>query len=214
MSTVPRNTAWVAASLSLVLAGCHPQIPPATTVSQGPLPGPGPEAGSVVFVSPSSACDRSPYSEIIDDHGHFVANLAPGTRVALAVDPGSYVFYAWSASPWTGWGGFVRTAPVVAVRVNATEGHTEYVALDLNVNVHCRGRMEMRTVQPGDGLWDELQSWLRSTTPVVADRRAGQEALNRNSAHLWRILALGQRQLIDVDQARAERELNARRASE
>src|SRR5579883_2690291 len=81
---------------SLLLPACERPLPPAMARASAMPQG---EAGSsqIVFVRPVSPCDAGDYSTIVDAAGHFVGQLAPGTRFAASVAPGPHVFYAWDS---------------------------------------------------------------------------------------------------------------------
>jgi hypothetical protein len=173
----------------------------------GTLLSPGPSEASIVFVKPTSPCDHATYEVIVDERGHFVGNLAPGTRVALPVPPGPHTFYNWSSTldqvrveqlP----AGYVA---VGAERLVAIAGQVHHVALVV-VPPCWQAYTRTRLVPPRSGLWDDLQGWLSSTRAVVADRAAGQAALDANPALLQTYIELGQRQMARRDAARAREE--------
>jgi hypothetical protein len=176
-------------------------------------PATAPRAGgpAVVLVRPASICDTNDYSVVVDEQGHFVANVPPGTRVVVGVSAGTHVFYAWDdvdllvdREP--------NFNPVAAVRVTAGEAKTEYVALIVPMNgsdcVSSSGRtwVEMTVVRPGDDLARELPVWLGATKEIVADGRMGQAELISHPAHLETYLELGARKLRQIEEGAAHRE--------
>jgi hypothetical protein len=169
------------------------------------LSAPQPGDASVVFVRPESSCDGGDYSIVVDDHGRFVGNVAPGTRVSVPVRPGTHIFYAWSSLD-------LRVEkepnfnPVAAVRVNAVPSQTEYVSLtDSRHHFECNAWMSVE-MTPQDVLSSDLAGWLNSSKAVVADRGAGQAALNARPALLQTDLELGQAKLQRLDELHAREE--------
>jgi hypothetical protein len=170
---------------------------------------PGPGEASVVFVRPVSACDGVTYSVIVDEQGHFVGNMPPGTRLASSVTPGKHTFFAWSCGlndmrveqlpP-----GFIA---VGAATVDVLPGQTQYVAIMRPPPCGNRAwptHWRMRRVPRNSGLWPDLVGWLGSTAPLVADLAAGQASLDENPALLKTYLELGQRTLRIHDEIRDE----------
>jgi hypothetical protein len=193
-----------ASGFALLSLGCL-QLPPSSTVATS-LPGPGTHEASVVFVRPVSACDTADYLVISDSHGRFVGNVAPGTKVAIAVAPGQHTFYGWNNLDLR-FGTEPNFNPATAERVNAVEGQTYYVALVAFRPCHqARSISEMALVAPGGGLWGDVQDWLKSTTPIQVDRQAGQAALDARPALLQTYLELGEWKLRRLDDERARKE--------
>jgi hypothetical protein len=196
------------------LSGCHRgELPPATTLAvSSPATGPGESA--IVFMRPPSPCDESDYTVVVDDEGHFVGNIAPGTRVQLSVTPGVHTFFAWSSldqrveyQP--------AYLPVAAVRVNATGPQTDYVALLIHKIQHeCRTSVaDMEVVGNDADTLADVQQWLAATTAVQPDRRSGQAALDSKSALLGAYLDMGHAKLRLIEQGRLQDErYNAIRA--
>jgi len=177
------------------------------------LAGPQGNDASVVFVRPESSCDKGDYSIVVDDHGRFVGNVAPGTQVAIPVKPGTHTFYAWSSLDLR-----VEREPsfnsVAAARVNAVASQTAYVTLTVSrPHFECFdwAWVEMTT---RDLLSTDLQTWIHTTRPVVADRAAGQAALNARPALLQTDLELGQAKLQRLDDLAAREERRQALAAE
>jgi hypothetical protein len=198
---------WAASSLAVLVCGCDHQLPPMATAA-ATLPAPGPREASIVFVKPVSPCDTIGYSVVVDEQGHFVGNLTPGTRVAYPVSPGTHVFYGWSSLDLR-----LDRVPnfntAAAIRVDAVEGQTEYVALLVfKPGIDCQtwALIDMYHVKPHDGLWGDLQSWLGATTPLAVDRVAGQAALDAKPAFLQTYLELGQWKLHRLDNEKAHKD--------
>ena len=219
MSLSMRLTHVLAAScLGFLLSGCAREVPPAMTPSASLLAPPAGQA-AVVFVRPLSPCDTSEYSIVVDDHGRFVGNVAPGTQIVVPITPGTHVFYSWSnidsrseREP--------SFNPVMATRVDARGEGPQYVALIVQMQdstvTRCNAysHVSMHRVRPGqrdDTLWSDLQEWLRSTQPLVANQPAGQATLNANPALLQTHLELGHAKLRAMDDFHARK---ARRDAE
>jgi len=171
---------------------------------------PGGGEASVVFVRPVSPCDGVQYSVVVDEQGHFVGNVTPGTRVAFPVVPGGHTFFVWSSAlndrrvdqlpP-----GFIA---VGAARVEALAGQTQYVAIlrPPPCGSHAwPATFSVRRVPRNSSLWPDLLTWLGQSRPVGADLAAGQAALDANPALLKSYLALGQKTLQIHDAVRDER---------
>jgi hypothetical protein len=196
--------------LCVFLIGCERGVPPA--MSKAPsLDAPAAGDATVVFARVRNACDTSDHTVIVDDAGHFVANVMPGSRVSAAVAPGTHVFYAWSSRD-------VRSEkepmfnPVSAIRVYATEEAPVYVALIVPFRhgsvTRCMGYglVELALASPSDEL--------RDTQPLVADRGVGQAALDAAPAHLEAHLELGRAKLAALDDAAARAARRARERAE
>src|SRR5512140_2863654 len=178
------------------LAACGTTVPPAMAPASGAEPAPDAAQGTVVFVRPRSGCDTSDYSVVADDHGQFVANVAPGTQVAVTLAPGPYVFYAWSSRNVR----FEKEPnfnPVAATRVQAAAGQTRVVALRVVTREGAASNrcypyapVAMRHVAPGEGAGE-----LASAQRMVSDRAAGQAELDKDAAALKEHLELGAERL-------------------
>jgi urease beta subunit len=189
-----------------LLGGCAVTMPPAMAPASE-LPAPAAGQGSVVFVQPETPCDGLGFSVVVDDHGRFVGNVASGTRVAVAVRPGTHVFYSWSVLDLR----FERDQNInmsAATRVRVGPSETKYVGigpllgrrqcLDLPV-------MEMTELTPA-----QVDGALQATQPVVADRAAGQADLDSKPFLLRTNLELGRWKLERLDDIKAH---EIRRAS-
>lgn len=192
------------AAMAVLIAACGRDVPPAMSPAAA-LPSPGAGQASVVFVRPSTACDTSEYSIVVDEGGHFVGNVAPGTQTAVPVTPGVHVYYSWSNVD-------LRSEkdpafnPVAATRVNALASETQYVALVVQMRgdsgvTRCNSRsfVSMQRVAPHQEAWEDLQESLHGAQPLVPDQGAGQLALNTNPALLQTHLELGQSKLRAMD---------------
>jgi hypothetical protein len=194
----------VFATASAVLAGCNHELPPATTIAAS-LPGPAGNDGSVVFVRPSSPCDTSGYSIVVDEHGRFVGNVDPGTQIAASVAPGPHVFYAWSSLDLR-----VEAVPafntVAAARVEVAPGQTQHVALIVNrptYNCLDWAVVDLRVIGQSDAYWDELQEALHTAQPVNVDVPAGQATLDAKPALLREYLEMGHTKLVHLEELHA-----------
>jgi hypothetical protein len=212
----------LAASTMLALApfallACERSIPPAMSIASPSAAEPAPGPSTVVFVRPGSPCDGSDYWVVVDAQGRFVGHLAPGTKVAASVEPGSHVYYAWSSVDLRTVVGTPDFNPVAAVRVGSDPGHTGYVALIVlqrnSTVTRCEpyALVNMMAVTAGDR---DLGEWLAESKLLVADRSRGQALLDSNPAKLRNELALGRAKLDVVDAFQAgERDLAAERAA-
>ena len=183
------------------LPACVDALPPGTTAAS-PLTGPTPDVAQVTFVRPVSSCDTGEYLVVVDEVGHLLAKMSPGTQVAATVSPGRHVVYAWSAvdvhldsEP-----GF---NPVGAVRVNAHRGETKYVAVEIDSPCRFnRVTFDLHVMGEKSPRWSEMKEWLDKTSPVTVDLVAGQADLASRPAHLQRHLEFGARTLHRRDQNR------------
>jgi hypothetical protein len=172
---------------------------------------------AVVFVRPHTPCDTSDYSIIVDEHGRFVGNLTPGTKMTVPVSPGNHVFYAWGDRDVR----FARgpnSNPVTAVRVQLRASETEYVALEVETVDEATvtrcwpyAVVAMHRLDSSGARSEDLHHWLDSSKLLAADRDAGQSALDRNPALLQSHLELGQAKLMSLEEASARK---ARRDAE
>ncbi len=166
-------------------------------------PGPssaGPDGTAVTFVRPESPCDLGEYAILVDDHGHFVGNLAAGTRLVHPTTPGDHAYYAWSNVDLIV-DRVPNFNPVSAVRVHAVPGQSSYVLLDNSKPCQSRFAFDMLSVNRGSGAWGDVAQALASTKPVRVDRAAGQLALDARPAHTQLYRELGVAKLQRNDQA-------------
>jgi hypothetical protein len=197
------NRLWLAPVMAAFLLGCEREVPPAMAPA-ATLPPLSPGNASVVFVRPTSPCDTSDYSIIVDERGRFVGSTSPGSRAAVSVAPGTHVFYSWSNSDLR-IDGLPEFNPVAAVRVSASAEAPSYIGLIVRERQSTVTRcdryavVDMFSVRPGRRFWDELPEWLSSTKPLVADYREGQALLNANPAMLQSDLELGRAKLALLD---------------
>jgi hypothetical protein len=179
--------------LPLVLAACGTSLPPAMAPA-----GATPDArDSLVFLRPRSACDTGDYTVVVDDAGKFVANVAPGARVGVALPPGPHVLYAWSSRD-VRYDKEPTFNPVSATRVQAAEGAARYLELrvlvrsDANKN-RCYPYAPVAFHHVPAGAAGEM---LATTEPMrVADPAAGQADLEGNPERLKEHLAYGAQRL-------------------
>jgi hypothetical protein len=190
--------------------GCEEALPPGTTIAEKAPALQGREA-VVTFVRPVSPCDTGEYAVVVDDHGRFVGNVAAGTRVSYATEPGRHVFYAWSNVELV-----VLSNPnfsaVAAVRADVRPGEPNYILMDSAKPCQGRLSLEIASVRamrdPAAGL-AEVTGLLERTTPVNSDVVAGQAALDSRRARVHFYMELGKMTLRRRDLAREE----ARRAA-
>jgi hypothetical protein len=193
---------------AVLLAGCADQLPPAMTQTSS-LAG-GASGASVVFVRPSSACDTDDYEVLVDSHGRFLGNLPPSSHMTVAVAPGPHVFYAWSSRDlrYPQEPGFNA---VSAVRMNVTSAEPQYIALltEKRELLRCNeyALVDLVPVGQRDELWSDVQNWLGTTRPLMANRVTGQAGLDAKPAHLQSYLELGWAKLVRKEtlEAREER---------
>ena len=83
----------------LFVTACASADPPAvrsakSAESQSNSP---PAAGMarVVFVRPESSCDTGTYPIIVDENGHFVAQIAQNSQVTIELPAGEHTVFAW-----------------------------------------------------------------------------------------------------------------------
>jgi hypothetical protein len=195
--------------VATALPSCGEDLPPAMTPVSA-LPAVAPGSASVVFVRPKSPCDTGDYEIIVDEQGRFVGNASPGSQLAVSVQPGTHVFYGWSARDLR-IEGRPEFNPVAAARVNAIADGPTYVALVVEVRRTTSMRcwkyavVDMYPSGPGRSYFQEIQEWLTSTTPLVADPPRGQSLLDADPAMLQSDLDLGRAKLALLDQRRALR---------
>ena len=171
------------------------------------LAAPAPGQGSVVFVRPTSQCDRADYTVLADDQGNFVGYVVPGTRIAYPVSPGTHVFYSWTASISVSIDSPNFNA-AGAVRVNVAPSETRYVTLSVyRAHYDCTSWpvVEM-TAAHTPGQLADVQSRVASTKPVAVDRAAGQAALDAKPDLLQTNLEQGRLKLSRLDDARVREE--------
>jgi hypothetical protein len=194
--------------LTGLLAGCEDPLPPATSPTAA-LAAPVGDQGSVVFVMPHTKCDGLGYYVIADEDGHFIGNIAFGTRLAVSVRPGAHAYYSWSSldlrySVNQNWN------PQAAVRVTVGRAETQYVTIMPSLYPNCQvwPLMEMSSDSSRRKKdFADLQAMLADTKPVVADVAAGQAELDSKPAFFQTNLELGAWKLyrIELEDARRER---------
>jgi hypothetical protein len=196
-------------ALGLLAAACGRTLPPAmlpaTTLQPQPV-----EAGSsrVVFMRPNSACDAADYSVVVDAQGHFVGNVAPGTRVAVTVPPGDYAFFGWSNIDLRD-DRYPEFNPVTAARVHAEPGATNYVALVVRTRSATVTRCDHYPVvemQPMTKADPDFAETLEDTSPVSTDYARGQASLEADPVMLRSHMELGRAKLVFLDYYRADEE--------
>ena len=182
---------------SLAMAGlattsCAPALAPAMTAA--PAVERAPEgAALVVFVRPGSACDTADHAVIVDEQGAFVGNAAPRSQFAAVVTPGEHVFFAWPSldlrSQKTGWD------PVGVIRMKVAPGDVVRIGVQVPEfsKLHCnRYATFIFTTRFAEG---ELDAWLADARPMVADKGAGQRALDAEPEVVQAHLQEGRRRL-------------------
>jgi hypothetical protein len=190
-------------SVLVVLSACGSTLPPAMTPATGAPLTPDATQGSVVLVRPRSGCDTSDHTVVADEHGRFVANVAPGTHVAMTLAPGSYVFYAWSSRD-VRFDKEPNFNPVSATRVQAAAGQTKVVALHVLTREGATSNrcypyapVALRHVAPA-----AAEGELAGTQRLVADLAAGQAELDKDPARLKELMAFGERRMQRNEDAR------------
>jgi hypothetical protein len=211
-----RSTWAVLAATCFVglLGGCERELPPATALGGPVVPTPAPGQGAVVCIRPTSACDESDYSVVVDERGRFVGNVDPGTRVDVSVSPGSHAFYSWSSLDLRM---EVLTSfnAAAAVRVDVVPSETQFVTLNVIGAPHCLPWpiVEM-TAARTPGALANAKDLLASTKPVIADRVAGQAALDAKPNLLQTNIELARFKLQQLEEAQAHDDRRAAIAAE
>ncbi len=194
--------AVVAVLAPFALTACGASVPPAMAPAAGAATPPDSAQSTIVFVRRASGCDTGDYTVVVDEHGRFVANVAPGTQVAVMTAPGSNVFYGWSSRNVR----FEKEAnfnPVAATRIQTTGLQTKVVALRVILRESASNRcypyapVAMRQVPAG-----ESDAELAGTERLVADQAAGQAELDKDPALLKAHLAFGARRVQTNEEAR------------
>jgi hypothetical protein len=189
--------------LTALLAACATSVtvPPAMTPAAG-SPVPDSSQGTIVLARPRSGCDTGDYSVVTDDHGRFIANVAPGTQVAATMVPGSYTLYAWSSRD-VRFDSEPNYNPVAATRVRATAGQSEVIVLRVVMRQTASHRcypyapVTFRHVRPG-----ESDDEAATTQQLVADQAAGQAEIEKDPARLKEHLEFGAERLRRNDEGR------------
>jgi hypothetical protein len=188
---LPLTALSLAAAAALV--GCADAIPPGTTPAASPV-APGGGDALVTFVRPESSCDTGEWAIVVDERGHFVANVSTQTQVSYVTTPGEHIFYAWSNDDVD-----VDINPnynaVAAVRLNLVAGQSHYVAVEVTSPCSVRSNFELHAVAGKGAGWEDLEKWLTKAKPMTCDRAVGQSLLELHPRHLQRHLRLGHRKL-------------------
>ncbi len=159
-------------------------------------------------------CDVGDYSVIVDAHGHFVGQLAPGTGVVATVAPGEHVFFGWSSIDLRD-GRCPQLNPVAAVRVNTAVASTSCVALIVRQRgstlTRCdrHAAIDMLVVGEASPVLENASD--DPTRLLPPDYVLGQAMLDAHPAMLRSYTELGRAKLILLDYYRDE---ERRRAAE
>jgi hypothetical protein len=167
----PLRTALILGVLAL---SCAPSVPAMHAGTAPPLAG----HGRVVFVRPSSPCDRADHARIVDLDGRFVGALGPGTWFQAPLDE-EKVFAVWSSIDYrTGKAPGIR--PVDVVRVAPSASGTTFITVELGVSPvgrRCTNSL-FRFSRVADA---ESEASIRNARELVPDPAAGQALLEEDA---------------------------------
>jgi hypothetical protein len=187
--TTSAPLAFAVTALAFALAGCVDELPPATTPAITPATV-GSHEVPVTIVRPVSRCDTGEYAIVIDERGHFIGNIAAGTKLSVAMERCHHALSAWSNVDLHV-DRVVGFNPVAAVKVDATGHEPRYVTLEVSEPCQYRATFDMHSVAETDKAWGDVSEWLARATLVTADQAAGQARLDAKPAHLRSMLEFG-----------------------
>lgn len=119
-----------------------------------------PEVAQVVFVRPSGFA-RAIAATIVDSQGRFIGDSIPNSRFAVNFAPGEYTFIAWGEGTHS-------------LKASLAAGKTYYIEVAPVMGVWA-ARFHLKALKPGGKNWDQLQDWLRESTPHTVQTAEGQQ---------------------------------------
>jgi hypothetical protein len=173
----------IALTSLLFVTACASADPPAvrSAKSAEPQSNSPPAAGMarVVFVRPESSCDTGTYPIIVDENGHFVAQIAQNSRAFVDFTAGAHTLYAWPSIDPRSDENNPDTDPVAVERVRLAPGTTRYIEIRIprRSTMRCP-RFTFFALEKMDDDDEDLQVSLKETRPITADRAAGETALD------------------------------------
>lgn len=194
----------------LLLSGCTSVIPPAARAQDSadrPL-----AAGMarVVLLRPDSACDSSVYPVVVDENGHFVAEMAQNSRMTIDMPAGDHMLVAWPSVD-ARVEKYPDVDPVGAARLHLKEGETRYIEAFIPTHTTARRggitcwhitTFALRRLRTDDS---DLADWLATTRPITMDRATGEAEIAQDPQSVQTHVASALRVIARDDQLRDER---------
>lgn len=121
----------------------------------------------VVFLRPSGMAFAIA-ATILDEKGGFMGDSTAGSRYAVDIPAGHYMFIAW------GEGTHSLTADLAP-------GKTYYVEVSPHMGAWA-ARFHLTAIKPSTEAWGHLKQWMAETTPHAVDMQGGQDYVERRRA--------------------------------
>ena len=156
-----------------------------------------PSAGMsrIVLVRPDSSCDTATYPIIVDENGHFVAQLSQNSQLSIEMPPGDHTLFAWpNIDPRVE--KLPNFDPVGIEKLHLEAGQTKYVVafIPRGRSLRCPrftifGLRQAKEEEP------DLEREIAAAKTITIDRSAGEAELAKDPAVVQAHLESGRREL-------------------